>query len=129
MTLYREYKYYFEHEIYLQCLNFRKFRHALAKFRTCSHNLEIEVGRHSGIARMERTCKLCSLGVEDEAHFMLYCPVLDWLRQKYIQSKFYVSPNINKFYVLMSTKNETIIDGVAKYLYHAFEFRKELIES
>ena len=129
LTLYREYKYNFEHETYLQCLNIRKFRHALAKFRTCSHNLEIEVGRHAGIARTDRTCKPCSLGVEDEAHFMLYCPVLDWLRQKYLLSKFYVSPNINKFHMLMSTKNETIINDVAKYLYHAFKFRKELIDS
>ena len=52
---------------------------------------------------------------------MLYCLVLNWLRQKYIQSKFYVSPNINEFYVLMSTKNETIIKGFEKHLHHAFE--------
>ena len=80
-------------------------------------------------AGTERTCKLCSLGVEHEAHFILYCPVLDWSRQKYLRSKFYVSPNINKFNVLMSTKNETIINDVAKYLYLAFKFRKMLIDS
>ena len=31
----------------------------MAKFRTCSHDLEVERGRHTDIPRDERLCKSC----------------------------------------------------------------------
>ena len=41
-----------------------------------AHKLEIEKGRYLNINRNERICKNCKLGVvEDEAHFILECPV------------------------------------------------------
>ena len=102
LILYKDFKTDFEHERYLNCLQIRRFRHALAKIRTYSHNLEIEVGRRSGCHTAERICKLCRLDIEDEAHFILYCPVLHGLRKKNTYLMFYQNPNINKFNVLMS---------------------------
>ena len=58
---YKDFKTDFEHKRYLNCLQIRCFRHALAKIRSCSHNLEIEVGRHSGCPRAERICKFAGL--------------------------------------------------------------------
>ena len=63
--------------------------------------------------------QVCRLDIEDEAHFILYCPVLHGLREKYLPNKFHQNPNINKFNVLMSSKSEKIINAVATYLYHA----------
>ena len=108
LDLYRNFKLNFEHESYLNCLNIRKFRHVMSKFRSGCHNLEIEIGRHDKRERNERICRLCNSSVEDEAHFLLYCPVYLSLRQKYLPRKYYLEPNINKFYILMSSKSESV---------------------
>ena len=52
----------------------RKYRHALAKLRTSSHNLEIERGRHSRPATPAdlRICTVCNV-VEDEEYMLLHC--------------------------------------------------------
>ena len=60
----------FEHERYLDCLQIKRFRPSLAKIRTCS-----------GCPIAERICKLCRLDKEDEAHFILYCPMLHGLTE------------------------------------------------
>jgi hypothetical protein len=42
----------------------------------CSE-LEVQVGKHMGLERQERVCRVCSGGVvEDEEHFLLNCPAL-----------------------------------------------------
>ena len=52
----------------------RKYRHALAKLRTSSHNLEIERGRHTRPVTPAdlRICTVCNV-VEDEEHLLLHC--------------------------------------------------------
>ena len=45
------------------------------KLRCGTSELEIETGRHSGTARINRKCKCCSSGeVEDSFHFVMKCP-------------------------------------------------------
>ena len=73
--------------------NIRKFRNSFSKLRS----------RHSGRPKHERICRLYNNGVEDEVHFMFYCPVYNTVRQKYIPRKYYMLPNLNKFYILMSS--------------------------
>ena len=67
----KDYKLYYEHEMYLNCLNIRTFRHTLSKFKSGCHNLEVKVGRHHGLPRHGRLCRLCQDKVENEIHFML----------------------------------------------------------
>ena len=128
LCLYKNFKPNYEHEAHLSHLSIRKFRNAFSKFRSSCHSLEIELGRHSGHPKQERICRLCNDGVEDELHFLLHCPVYETLRQKYIPSKYYVIPNINKFNILMSSSSGHIIQAVASYLYYAFKLRKELLD-
>ena len=53
----------------------------MAKLRTSSHNLKIEMGRRTKTARNER---LCHCGeVEDEEHFVLKCVRYSELRSEY----------------------------------------------
>ena len=62
----------------------RKF---LAKFRLGVIPLRIETGRYERpkIPAAERTCKVCNNNtVEDEIHFLLYCPKLNTLRETLI---------------------------------------------
>lgn len=95
--------------MYLECVTVNFFRNALGKLRTSSHDLEIERGRYSNTERNQRKCKLCNTEIETEYNFVLKCPRLTSLREKYIPSKFYQSPNISKFNILMSSKNVDIV--------------------
>ena len=66
-------KFCFENYLYVPDT---KARTALARFRTSSYNLEIEIGRHhkpEPIPIPDRLCKECS-EVEDEVHRLLQCP-------------------------------------------------------
>ena len=54
-------------------------------------NLDIEVGRHHGLPRYDRLCRLCKDEVENEIHFMLQRPVYETLRQKYLPKILYIS--------------------------------------
>ena len=57
----------------------------LSKMRLSNHVLNIEKGRHNGLAIFERECKLCPGNiVEDEMHFLLSCKTLNILREKLI---------------------------------------------
>src|SRR6185312_3022900 len=67
-------------EPYLQ-LHHRGGVPELAKIRGGSNRLRIEQGRYEKEQVNERVCRLCPSGsVEDEAHFLLQCPVYDDLR-------------------------------------------------
>ena len=81
---------------YLEIVNIKKFKIALAKLRVSSHRLEIEMGR---LARPERIefddpkCKLCNK-LEDEFHFVLECPLYNDIRKKYISYYYFRRPSI-----------------------------------
>ena len=87
------------------------------------------MGRHHGLPRHDRLCRLCKDEVENEIHFMLQCPVYETLRQNYLLRKYYIFPNVNTFNILMSSHSETLIHNVATYLYYAFKLRQRLLES
>lgn len=125
--MYVNYKSTFEHEIYFECVTVKKFRNALGKLRTSSHDLGIERGRYSNTGRNQRKCKLCNTEIKTEYHFVLKCPRLTSLREKYIPSKFYQSPNINKFNILMSSKNVDIVMKLVVFAYCPFQERKILL--
>ena len=48
--------------------------------RISAHKLEIEKGRHNKVERERRVCKLCSLELEDELHFLISCQKLNHRR-------------------------------------------------
>ena len=54
----------------------------LLRLRSGTNSLEIEKGRHSGKSVDERVCRLCLSEVEDEEHFLGYCPSLEADRQQ-----------------------------------------------
>ena len=63
-------KHAFELENYLDYIKDKKFRVALTKFRTSSHDLSIGKGRNTNLPRHERICNNCSSSqIENEYHF------------------------------------------------------------
>ena len=60
LKLYSRYKESRSEELYLSLPIPRRLRVDLARYRTTSHSLEIQLGRHYNIARSDRLCKLCT---------------------------------------------------------------------
>ena len=74
-------KHKLEREKYLEVSN-RYGAPELTKIRGGSNRLRIETGRWSKIPKEERFCEICVSGeVEDETHFMLFCPAYNNLRE------------------------------------------------
>ena len=87
------------------------------------------VGRHRGIPRHLRLCSLCSFNMlEDEYHFLLVCAFYSSLRDLYIDN-FYVR-NSSRYLLnvrMSKTDDHSFIEKVARYVYFAFEKRKQLL--
>jgi sorting nexin-29 len=57
---------------------------ALAAFRMSYHKLNIEVQRRSQVARHDRLCTCCQMGmIEDEYHMMHECPAYATIRSRF----------------------------------------------
>ena len=61
--VYRDIKVGYSCEPYIQHCSNKHLRRIIAQFRTGSHWLNIETGRHQGIARQDRTCQMCNYRV------------------------------------------------------------------
>ena len=64
LSMYAEFKRAYIHEPYLNVVTIRKYRRALASFRTSSHRLQVERGRHLNIPRNERKCAVCQTSMK-----------------------------------------------------------------
>ena len=60
-------------------------RSILTKLRISAHALHIETGRYSRppVPRDKRVCYSCKQFIENEEHFVLYCPCYDHYRLQY----------------------------------------------
>ena len=118
-------------EIYLDKVIGRHFRSALARFRCSNHSLEIEVGRRNRVETEDRLCKLCLANgiqyIENELHFLLVCPSLHSLRIRFLPKIYYLTPSLELLSVLMSSKDITLLNKLARYVYFAMKKRVELI--
>jgi hypothetical protein len=74
-----------ECEYYLNNVHISCHRRVLSLLRCCSHNLQVEMVRHTGIEYQNRLCVMCNMwAVEDEYKFTLVCPFDHSLRKCYI---------------------------------------------
>ena len=119
---YRMFKHQFMCEQYLNSQLNNKFKYSLARFRTSSHDLDIEKGRYNRIRREDRLCKLCNLNqIETEYHFLLIRPFYRDLRLKYIKRYYQTWSNLKKFENLMISKNKQIIINFSKYIFFSMK--------
>ena len=129
LRAYTGFKTVYGYESYLDHIKTRKFRRTLSQFRVSSHCLEIEKGRHSGVARINRICKICQSSIEDEYHFVFICELYKDLRVKYLPREYIQSPSLFKFNKLFSDTNAHIQTKLALYLSHATDRRTSYIDS
>ena len=70
---------------YLTSLHGRNRRQAIANLRLGTPDIELEKGRHAGLERVSRACKIChTQKVETEEHFIFTCPALVSTRKPFI---------------------------------------------
>ena len=102
-----------EIEYYLTRLDKEKTR-ALIRLRTGNHKFPIETGRYTNVPIENRTCRYCNrLG--DEFHYVLECTQFRLSRNKYIDKKYYIRPNMQKFQELMNCKDLEQIKNLATF--------------
>ena len=130
LRMYKTFKHQYTMEPYLTDVRDTRYRVALSRFRLSSHNLEIELGRHTNPKTPveSRICKHCHLQeTEDEIPFLLKCPKFLNLRlplkncaQLYFPD-FENLPTESQFNLLMTTKDLDLLIQLGKYIYAGFE--------
>ena len=88
----------FELQKYLTFGISKSFTLFLSKIRLSAHSLAIETGRCNKpfTPAEKRYCKYCLNQVENEKHFLLYCPLHNCIRESF-QSTLYFQ-KFTKFY-------------------------------
>ena len=82
---------------YLYTLYGRDRRRVFANFRLGTFDLELEKGRHFGIPRESRICKICNTkNIENEDHFLFSCPPLSLTRSPFIHKISNIHKNFSK---------------------------------
>lgn len=127
LILYKQFKPVFEREFYIDVINLKKFRQCFVSFRSSAHKLMIEKGRHLKLSRELRYCIHCDDSIEDEVHFLLYCPLYNDLRSKYIDKRYWEHPSFHNFTSLMSSKCHHTIQNLAMFLYYAMKYRDNFL--
>ena len=97
----------------------------LTKIRGGSNRLRIETGRWTQIPKEERFCEICLNGeVEDETHFMLFCPVYQDLRDN-LWREFETKFGIRKDAMTTQQQLNTLIgDEFVEHPYYADMLKK-----
>ena len=85
------------------------------------HWPDLDLGCH------EFNCPLCLSAVDNEVHFVLYCPAFDDLRYEFIESKYFINPCEFRLALLLATQNERALKNLALFVYKAFSRRNALL--
>ena len=91
--------------------------------------MDVETGRYYRISLENKTCKLCKQSIEDEIHFVIICPCLNEIRNKYIQTlgAFINCDPFEKFIDIMQNENAR---AVVNFVNDLWQFRsKKLISN
>jgi hypothetical protein len=114
---YRMFKSTNDIEPYIGIVLNRYVKSALTKLRFGVSSIACHRYRYNQRRDVNMLCLLCHVFEEDELHFMFCCPVLNDLRMKYIQPKYYNNPCRFRFNLPMASRNEAVITNVALYMY------------
>ena len=74
----------------------------------------------------ERVCTHCRNKIE-EFHMIVECALFSDIRSRLIPRKFWQRPSMHKLINLLNSKNKSILKGLAKFIYLAFEMKAQLL--
>ena len=89
----------------------RYIRYALTRFRFGVSDINAD----------ELKSPLCLSAVDNEVHFVLYCPAFDDLRYEFIESKYFINPCEFRLALLLATQNERALKNLALCIKHSAE--------
>ena len=120
-------------EYYITSNMTRQNRSLLAKFRSGTFKINIELGRYKRLPVRERTCPWCPGEVEDERHFLLHCPsyrmerevLLDVLQRETGENPQTLEPQ-QMLYLLTNIKK--LAKQLAQFLGNALNKRSDLLK-
>ena len=123
------YKNTFQTEPYFNIVKDQRHLRAFVSIRLRAHPLEIERGRHYGVPRQDRLCRVCNLNlVEDEKHFILECAAYANLRRDYLPPSCQTGRATNRLFItLMKASDPVITLGAAKFVFFALQVRKQVV--
>ena len=106
----------------------------MAKFRTSSHTLPVEVDRYSNIPRSARVCIFGCNSVGDEAHYLLECknPAIRDIYLPYVNRFFSQNEAISKMdndtkmVAILSEANDELLWTTGKLCYKVLARFKEI---
>ena len=132
LKTYRLFKEIREKELYLTLNIPRRLRVSLARFRTGSHNFEVERGRHYNMNVEDRLCRFCGtmnnlVCIEDEYHVLFHCIAYKDIRNMYIGEEI-CTRNLHNFVSIMKANNPQVIVKLAHFINSMFKTRKALCE-
>ena len=129
LRTYIQYKNNYDTEPYVKRLQNRRERSLLAQFRLGVLPLRIETGRFRNLPCEQRICQICDMNkVEDEFHFIMECPIYQFLRDRLfnhaqnLNNEFNDLPDVPQFLFLVSLWRET-----ARYIESAWNLRQDVI--
>lgn len=119
---YRTFKCMFEPERYLTDITIVKFRNVLVKLRIGVSELNVN-NRYTNRSNL---CPFCE-AVENENHFLFYCPKYKDLREKYIV-KYIKNAHNAPLIFLLQNENAFVTRSVAMYIFYALKLRENLVK-
>ena len=135
-TSYVKYKTTMDYEKYLDLIENTKHKTSLSRFRLSNHTLMIEKGRHAKptIEAHLRFCYFCKTLVENEEHFLTFCPLyspqrieLETICRKHCNR--YDSLNRDeRFIFIMSNENKNIQNALGYFITTSMNLRDKLVE-
>ncbi|KAL4228340.1 hypothetical protein ACF0H5_013770 [Mactra antiquata] len=127
LLYYRQFKNTYTPSNYVLMIDIDKFRKCLANFRSSSHELMVEKGRHFNIDRDFRYCPYCETVLEDEYHFICHCPLYHDLRKKYLPVLINSYISIQQFIDISGDENHHNILNLSMFIYHVLELRSKYV--
>ena len=118
----------FELQPYLKLPLKKNERTNLTRIRISSHNLAIETGRYHNppIPRDQRFCFSCQTEIEDEEHFILYCPVYRDIRLKY-NNIFQKQSNNISILEILNPEEISSAKNICMFLKTSLTMRKDIL--
>ena len=126
LRTYRRFKNNLALEDYLESEDIRG-RKLMAKLRSGTNCLRIETGRREGLTSAERLCWFGCNSTEDEAHFLLDCPIYNDIREEVVAEVGIEVFRLRGLDLMMGNGNSAETNAALSYIKRANARRKRIL--
>ena len=117
----------FERERYLEVIQSRVYKTALARFRMGVSRINGHRLRFS-VAENQRLCPFCVDTTEDECHVLFACPVYSQLRDKFPLPLYRGLPEKERYCKLCSDSDNKTVLNMSRFIFFSLKLRESLVE-